>query len=592
MPETPARAAAPPTGARTVRPATPDAGVRAALPDALASGARAVPPAAPTSGGALTALTDAPDSEARAVPPDAPASGGGRAAGPTESASGAPDGPPAARVTGPVPAPPDAASCARAPEPPSGDGVPPGSRPRQPAPHFLRRALADARSLRVPDSSPYVPERPFLWSGPGLPLSRTGTGTGTGARSGPGSVIDLDRVLRLSLAAPTGTPGRWRPVPSAGALHPVRAHLLLGPGCSLPPGRYAYDPRTHRAHPRGPAPADVPPGALVVLAVAASRTVAHYGHRAWPLLLLDMGHAAVALALAGPPAVDIRVSLDADGALLSAAAGLPRVPDRQVVRPGTEPELPLAVVRLTAPGESVDAEGPLNAWAALPHAGAPAPHPGGETDPPRELAAARHLLHHIAAAPELPGGTWHPAPRQGPVTDDVLEARRSAPPEELNHPPGHDALARILATARTALPAGPAWTAAVGGAAPALYASDPGSRGLTVRASGDARPTLARWAARQQWIGTAGAVLLAHGCPEDAPPAAVRSSHLIAGYAAGAAQAHATALGMRSRPIGSWQQADLGAALGDTPGRDWIVHGLALGGPRPAASTPEPAPPP
>ncbi|WP_308457888.1 nitroreductase [Streptomyces sp. SM11] len=399
-------------------------------------------------------------------------------------------------------------------------------------------------------------------------------------------------MLRLSLAAPTGTPGRLRPVPSAGALQPVRAHLLLGPGCSLPPGRYAYDPRTHRAHPRGPAPADVPPGALVVLTVDASRTAAHYGHRAWPLLLLDMGHAAVALALAGPPAVDIRVSLDADGTLLSAAAGLPGVPDWQLVWPGTEPELPFAAVWLMPSGGPVDAEGPLGAWAALPRAGAPASHPGADTTPPRELAAARHLLHHIAGAPELPGGTWHPAPRQVPVTDDVLEARRSAPPEDLNHPPGKDLLARILATARTVRPAGPAWTAAVGGAAPALCAPDPGSRGLAVRASGDARPTLAGWAAHQPWIGTAGAVLLAHGCPEDAPPAAVRSSHLIAGYAVGAAQAHATALGMRSRPIGSWQQADLGAALGDTPGRDWIVHGLALGGPRPPASTPEPASPP
>ncbi|MEU8597577.1 nitroreductase, partial [Streptomyces globisporus] len=88
------------------------------------------------------------------------------------------------------------------------------------------------------------------------------------------------------------------------------------------------------------------------------------------------------------------------------------------------------------------------------------------------------------------------------------------------------------------------------------------------------------------WIGAAGAVLLAHGCPEDAPRATVRSSHLTAGYAVGVAQAHATALGLPSRPVGSWQQADLGAALGDTPGRDWIVHGLALGAPPTTAATP------
>jgi nitroreductase len=35
--------------------------------------------------------------------------------------------------------------------------------------------------------------------------------------------------------------------------------------------------------------------------------------------------------------------------------------------------------------------------------------------------------------------------------------------------------------------------------------------------------------------------------------------------------------GLAGRPVGSWQQADLGAALGAPPGRDWIVHGLALG---------------
>ncbi|WP_405479430.1 nitroreductase [Streptomyces anulatus] len=455
----------------------------------------------------------------------------------------------------------------------------------RPAPGLLRRALTDVRSPRAPGLAPYVPERPFPWSGTGLPLAgnafRPGPGSGTGGRVGGRAVIDLDRVLRLSLAAPAGAPGRLRPVPSAGALHPVRAHLLIGPGCSLPPGRYAYDPRTHRAHRRGPAPDGVSPGVLVVLTVAASRTVAHYGHRAWPLLLLDTGHAAAALALAGPPHADVLVCLDVDAALLSAAAGLPAAPDRPDTRTGADPELPLAAVRLTPTGATADAPGTLTAWAGPIRAGTPSARPGTETAAPTELAAAQHLLHHIARAPELPGGTWHPAPRPGPVTDGVLEKRRSAPPDDLTHPPGEDLLARLLTTARTARPDGPAWTAAVGGDAPALYAKAPGSHGLDVRASGDARPTLAHWAAGQQWIGGAGAVLLAHGCPGDAPAAAVRTCHLAAGYAAGAVQAHATALGLRSRPIGSWQRADLGAALGEAPGRDWIVHGLAVGAPPP-----------
>ncbi|MFJ4709702.1 nitroreductase [Streptomyces anulatus] len=451
----------------------------------------------------------------------------------------------------------------------------------RPAPGLLRRALADVRSSRAPGLAPYVPERPFPWRGPGVPLAGNASRPGPGSRTGGRAAIDLDRVLRLSLAAPVGTPGRLRPVPSAGALHPVRAHLLIGPGCSLPPGRYAYDPRAHRAHRRGPAPDGVSPGVLVVLTVAASRTVAHYGHRAWPLLLLDAGHAAAALALAGPPATDVLVCLDADSALLSTAAGLPSAPDRPDTRPGAEPELPLAAVRLTPTDVTADAPGALAAWAGPINAGTPSVRTGTETAVPSELAVAQHLLHHIARAPELPGGTWHPAPRPGPVTDRALEKRRSAPPDELTHPPGEDLLARLLTTARTARPDGPAWTAAVGGDAPALYATAPGSGGLDVRASGDARPTLARWAAGQQWIGGTGAVLLAHGCPGDAPAAAVRTCHLAAGYAAGAVQAQATALGLRSRPIGSWQRADLGAALGDAPGRDWVVHGLAVGAPPP-----------
>ncbi|KAB2587542.1 nitroreductase family protein [Streptomyces arboris] len=430
---------------------------------------------------------------------------------------------------------------------------------------LLSHALADARSPRVPRTVPYLPERAFPWGGPGL------------HPAGAGGGVDLDRVLRLSLAAPRNSGGRLRPVASAGALHPVRAHLLVGPGCSLPPGRYAYDPRAHRAHPRGRAPADAPPGAVVVLTVTAARTVAHYGHRAWPLLLLDAGHAAAAVALAAAPG-DVRVSLDANGEELSAAAGLPRAAEW---KRRTEPELPLAAVWLPSVQGPIPSTAPLSAWTALPSTADPLPQPDtGNNAPPRELAAARHLLTYLAAGTEP---TWHPAARPTSVTDETLRTRRSAPPSDLAHPPAPDLLARVLATAEGARPDGPAWVAAAGGDAPGLLTA----AGLL--ASGDARPTLAHWAAGQRWIGTAGAVLVAHGCPADAPRSLIRGSHLAAGYAAGVAQAHATALGLRSRPIGSWLQADLGAALGDAPGHDWVVHGLALAGP---ADSPLPAPPP
>ncbi|MFD3795908.1 nitroreductase [Streptomyces californicus] len=506
-------------------------------------------------------------------------------------------------------------------EPPGGSAAKDPAGSSAGAPDFLGRALADARSPRVPALSPYVPERPFPWSGPGLPLSAggrrqtdaaaafggprgraaagartdsghrlatTGTGTLGAAPISHDAPLDLARLLRLSLAAPAGTSGRLRPVPSAGALHPVRAHLLVGPGCSLPPGRYAYDLHTHRAHPRGPAPDGVPAGVLVVLTVAASRTVAHYGHRAWPLLLLDAGHAAAALAQAGPPTADVLVCLDADGALLSAAAGLPRAPARHSEWQAAELEPPLAAVWFTPSGGSVRTIDPLSAWATRGRASAPVRAPGPPIAQPCELSRTQRLLSLLAQAPARPAGTWHPASRPEGVTGKTLTTRRSAPPDDLRRPPERELLASVLTTARTASPAGPDWTVVTGGAAPALYTASPGRPGLLLHAHGDARPTLARWAARQTWIGTTGAVLLAHGCPDDAPPAEVRISHLAAGYAIGLAQTHATALGLRSRPIGSWQQADLGAALGEAPGRDWVVHGLALGAP-PAKTTTPPA---
>ncbi|MFE7054155.1 nitroreductase [Streptomyces californicus] len=506
-------------------------------------------------------------------------------------------------------------------EPPGGSAAKDPAGSSAGAPDFLGRALADARSPRVPALSPYVPERPFPWSGPGLPLSDGGRrqtdaaaasrgprrGAAAGARTDSGhrlattgtstlgaapirhdAPLDLARLLGLSLAASAGTSGRLRPVPSAGALHPVRAHLLVGPGCSLPPGRYAYDPHTHRAHPRGPAPDGVSAGVLVVLTVAASRTVAHYGHRAWPLLLLDAGHAAAALAQAGPPTADVLVCLDADGALLSAAAGLPRAPARHSEWQAAELEPPLAAVWFTPSDGSVRTIDPLSAWATRARASAPVRAPGPPIAQPRELSRTQHLLSLLAQAPARPAGTWHPASRPEGVTGKTLTTRRSAPPDDLRRPPERELLASVLTTARTASPAGPDWTVVTGGAAPALYTASPGRRCLLLHAHGDARPTLAHWAARQTWIGTTGAVLLAHGCPDDASPAEVRISHLAAGYAIGQAQTHATALGLRSRPIGSWQQADLGAALGEAPGRDWIVHGLALGAP-PAKTTTPPA---
>ncbi|MGW0703586.1 nitroreductase family protein [Streptomyces sp. NPDC002867] len=476
-------------------------------------------------------------------------------------------------------------------------------------------ALALARSTQAP--GPDFPAGPATVTLPGEPLP---------VPSG------LDRLLRLSLAG-----GRLRPAPSAGGLHPVDTYLLLGAGCGLPPGVYVHDPVHHRLHRHGSAPKPAPAGAVAVLGVTARRTVSHYGHRAWPLVLLDAGHAAAALALAGAPGV----CLDADGRLLSAASGAQRA---------------FVAVQLT-PVLAADA---LTRWAARGSGGQLPP-----SDGPEVLRTAVGVLGELAASGDG-SGTWRVA--RGPsLPDAMLLSRRSAPPG-LTGLPSRTALARVLAAAEAASPEGLHWSMAVAGPRPGLltgacasgapgaarpagtgcahaapqgaaapdpavaegagsaaYGAEPGhdtaagtgraasgdraasghrpvaGRGgaaepggvplpepataagepppLRLRrlASGDVLPTLAHWAAGQGWIARAGAVLLAHGCPSDATPAQVRRDHLAAGYGIGHAQAVATSLGLHSRPVGSWQGADLGAALGGPPGRDWVVHGLALG---------------
>ncbi|MEV5315427.1 SagB/ThcOx family dehydrogenase, partial [Streptomyces sp. NPDC052610] len=157
---------------------------------------------------------------------------------------------------------------------------------RQKHPSDLTAALARARTSEPP--GPGTPAGPAVraWPGPPRPIPAAGPAD-----------LDLHALLRLSLAASDGS-GRLRPASSAGALHPVDTELVVGTGCSLPPGRYGYDPLRHRVHHLGPPPDGTPPGVTAELSVTARRTVSHYGHRAWPLLLLDTGHAAAALCLA------------------------------------------------------------------------------------------------------------------------------------------------------------------------------------------------------------------------------------------------------------------------------------------------------
>lgn len=364
---------------------------------------------------------------------------------------------------------------------------------RENLPTGLVAALARARSPERPGPDTPAGTAVRRWPGPPRPIPEAGPAD-----------LDLRTLLRLSLAA-SDPSGRLRPTPSAGALHPVDTELVVGAGCSLPPGRYGYDPLRHRVHPVGPPADGTPPGVTAVLSVTAQRTVSHYGHRAWPLLLLDTGHAAAALFLAA------RVL----------GAGEPDV--RMDGRTGS----PLAVVRV--------------------------PPPGGPS-------------------PRRPADEDRPAPA------DLL-TRRSAPPPLPGLPP-RAALRAVLATAERAGDGGLLrWCAAVGPPRPGLMELAPEGTALRRHASGDARPTLAAWAAGQAWLADAGAVVIAHGCPTDAGPAHIRRAHLRAGFAVHLAHVTAQRHGLAARPVGSWQQADLGAALGAEPGRDWVVHALALGTP-------------
>ncbi len=63
----------------------------------------------------------------------------------------------------------------------------------------------------------------------------------------------------------------------------------------------------------------------------------------------------------------------------------------------------------------------------------------------------------------------------------------------------------------------------------------------------------------------------------DADAPHIRRTRLRVGFAVHLAHLTALRHGPTARPVGSWRQADLGAALGAAPGRDRTVHGLALG---------------
>ncbi|GAB2894522.1 hypothetical protein GCM10027074_72940 [Streptomyces deserti] len=421
----------------------------------------------------------------------------------------------------------------------------------------LVTALARARSSEKP--GPDTPAGPAVspWPGPPRPLPDAGAGE-----------LDLGRLLRLSLGASDGA-GRLRPAPSAGALHPVDARLVVGTGCSLPPGCYGYDPLRHRVHRLGPEPDGAPPGATVELSATPQRTVSHYGHRAWPLILLDTGHAAGALWLAGRALgvgpVTVRVDGGEEDPLTTVHFALPEEARRDPLAEAV-PEIPLSAGARRA-------SQPEGVLLGAPAEGALRDAPAGRADQGVLPGGPHAVVLAEGGHQVLPPEAGHQA-ADVPTPGELL-ARRSARPPLRGTPPG-DALRAVLATADEASAGELAWCAAVGEPEPELVEPTPDGT-LRRLAAGDARPTLAVWAAGQAWIADAGVVLLGYGCPTDADAPRIRRTHLRAGFAVHLAHVAAVRHGLYGRPVGSWQQADLGAALGAPPGSDWIVHGLALG---------------
>lgn len=96
-----------------------------------------------------------------------------------------------------------------------------------------------------------------------------------------------------------------RPVPSAGALHPLEIHLIASSVSGLEPGTYRYVPESHSVERTG---ATIPPdllcalflgqpylaGASAVAVVAATfgPSFDRYGDRGYRYLLFEAGHVA------------------------------------------------------------------------------------------------------------------------------------------------------------------------------------------------------------------------------------------------------------------------------------------------------------
>ena len=193
---------------------------------------------------------------------------------------------------------------------------------------------------------------------PALPLRVADVPVATIVRE----VLSSPHVHRRPDGSATRIP--LRPVPSAGAMHPITVHVLVGRGCDLSPGLYAFDAVSGAFFRRDTGTlttaAFLPQGARIVVTARPQRTWARYGDCAPPLLITE---AALTLAWLSTACANHGVVglWRSDRSANPTLVALPQYSAWQTRWPQSPPELALAVFDVL-PSADETVISALNSW--------------------------------------------------------------------------------------------------------------------------------------------------------------------------------------------------------------------------------------
>ncbi|MGL5857567.1 MAG: hypothetical protein ACRC35_04035 [Angustibacter sp.] len=513
----------------------------------------------------------------------------------------------------------------------------------------IAAALAHARAA----SGPGQPPDRLAAIDPRPPWSADGTSAAAASSMSVSADGELTDVLRESLACLPGRP--WlRPTASAGGRHPV--DVVIGHGATWS----TYDPVHRRLVPvavqvieqGSVGPKTVAQQAtaqqaiaqqsvarevteresagsgrgrvgdqVVIVGVTPDRTVAKYGARSLPSLLLDAGHAVAAIAAAA----------QRRGRQPRWSATAPAVPSSlSTGRRGRAAWYPLAAVRWSAPASEADRAGDGRDTVDLARTRGSAATPASALRAPARAVAEEAAVAEAEAAEVIPGkaipGKAMPG-EVGPGATAVVEALRHlsddpTAPRWTPVPPHIDPGSGWRRRRSAALP----WTAQrppteqershlVAGLAHPVWWVLAGPSGPVVvdhrgrRYAGDARPVLAGWACGQGWLVDVPALVLwtASGSAADGgwdtlgtgretslgtgretslgtgretsqgTGIQARDVYLGSGFAAQVVLLRAAGAGLHARAVGCWTAHDLGACVGLPEGRHAVVHAVAVG---------------